>query len=121
MFKRQTGRAVSAAGIALAIIPLAACDGGFIERPGARFADVGFPAQRDAGAGRAIAAKPTSVEQRHFDFYTRYRSAFEAMPQNLHSDVDEVSGGPANDAGRSHGGAAEAGPSCSVRTLLKQN
>lgn len=90
---------------------------------GTKLADAGFgfSAHRESGAGLAIMAKPTAIEQRHFDFYTSYRQLFDSEAEAISDGVPNISDSLAQDAGVLHEEPGEAGASCSMRMLLMRD
>lgn len=125
MFKRKARRTAAAVRIAIAIAPLAACDGS-IETAAAKPADY-FSSVSPGGSTHslpvgdfAIAAQVAAIEHHHFDVYTSYHAAFDGISMLR---LEDGIGVPVND--RQNSGFSFDGGSlpdtirtCSVRTLF---
>ncbi|HJV75842.1 MAG TPA: hypothetical protein VJ654_16585 [Noviherbaspirillum sp.] len=122
MFKRKARRTAAAVRIAIAIVPLAACDGNIknAATKQAEFFSSGGPMQSRPVADFVSAAQVTSIEHHHFNIYTSYHAAFDGS-QALR--LEEGFGVPSNDHTNPRisldgGSLPETLRTCSVRTLL---
>lgn len=131
MFKRKERRTAAAVRIAIAIAPLAACDGS-IETAAAKQADdfssVSSVSSITSGnsmrslpvADFAIPAQVAAIEHHHFDAYTSYHAAFDGTPMLRLEDGFSVPVIDRQNPGISFDGShlPETIQTCSLRTLL---